>query len=180
VSAPVYESSGGLAILPLGANTLPLGASGLPFRRLALSPILHYFRLAQAHLLHLAETRVVTGKILVIDDDDSTLRSLQRLLETAGLPCAGYESAEQVLASDACDEAACVVSDQKLPGMSGLELLADMRARNVTLPFILITANDSPGVRAEASARGAMYLAKPFLGGELLDAIEAAIEGSKR
>jgi FixJ family two-component response regulator len=121
---------------------------------------------------------VVTGKIVVIEDDDSTLRALQRLLETAGLPSVGYESAEQALRSDACNDAACVVSDQKLPGMSGLELLAEMRARNVKLPFILITANDSPGVRTEASARGAMYLAKPFLGGELLDAIEAATEGS--
>jgi FixJ family two-component response regulator len=131
-------------------------------------------------VLRLAETLVVTGKVLVIDDDDSTLRALQRLLETAGLPTVGYEAAEQVLASDACDDAACVVSDQRLPGMSGLELLAEMRARNVTLPFILITANDSPGVRAEASARGAMYLTKPFSGGELLDAIEAATDGSRR
>jgi len=127
-----------------------------------------------------AETSVVAGKVLVIDDDDSTLRALRRLLETAGLPCAGYESAEQVLASDACDDAACVVSDQKLPGMSGLELLAALRARNVTSPFVLITANDSPRIRAEASARGATYLAKPFLGAELLDAVEAATEGSRR
>jgi two-component system response regulator FixJ len=127
-----------------------------------------------------AETFVVAGKVLVIDDDDSTLRALQRLLETAGLPSTGYESAEQVLASDAYDDAACVVSDQRLPGMSGLELLAALRARNVTSPFILITANDSPRVRAEAGARGATYLAKPFLGAELLDAIEAATEGSRR
>lgn len=127
-----------------------------------------------------AETFVVAGQVLVIDDDDSTLRALQRLLETAGLPSAGYESAEQVLASDAYDDAACVVSDQRLPGMSGLELLAALRARNVTSPFILITANDSPRVRAEAGARGATYLAKPFLGAELLDAIEAATEGSRR
>ena len=127
-----------------------------------------------------AETFVVAGKVLVIDDDDSTLRALQRLLETAGLPSAGYELAEQVLASDAYDDAACVVSDQRLPGMSGLELLAALRARNVTSPFILITANDLPRVRAEAGARGATYLAKPFLGAELLDAIEAATEGSRR
>jgi two-component system response regulator FixJ len=117
---------------------------------------------------------VAAGKIVVIDDDDSTLRALQRLLETAGLTSAGYESAEQVLASDAYENAACVVSDQKLPGMSGLELLAALRTRNVTSPFILITAIDSPRVRAEAGARGAMYLAKPFLGQDLLDAIRMA------
>ena len=52
-------------------------------------------------MLQSAEAPVVAGKILVIDDDDSTLRALQRLLETAGLPSAGYKSAEQVWASDA-------------------------------------------------------------------------------
>ena len=119
-------------------------------------------------------------KILVVDDDVSTLRALRRLLEEAGLPSAGYESAEQVLESKVYEDAACVVSDQKLPGISGLELLAALRARRVTSPFILITANDSPGTRAEARARGATYLAKPFLGAELLDAIEAATEGSRR
>ena len=116
----------------------------------------------------------------MIDDDDSTLRALRRLLEEAGLPSAGYESAEQVLASDDYHDATCVVSDQIMPGMSGLELLAALRARNVTSPFILITANDSPSTRAEARARGATYLAKPFLGAELLHAIEAATEGSRR
>ena len=116
----------------------------------------------------------------MIDDDDSTLRALRRLLEEAGLPSAGYDLAEQVLASDDYHDAACLVSDQKLPGMSGLELLAALRARNVTSPFILITAGDSPQVRAEASARGATYLAKPFLGPDLLDAIAAATEGSRR
>lgn len=123
---------------------------------------------------------IARRKILVIDDDDSTLRALRRLLKEAGLPSAGYESAEQVLASDDYHDATCVVSDQIMPGMSGLELLAALRARNVTSPFILITANDSPSTRAEARARGATYLAKPFLGAELLHAIEAATEGSRR
>ncbi len=127
------------------------------------------------------EAPEITGrKILVIDDDDSTLRALRRLLEEAGLPSAGYESADQILASEACEDAACVVCDQKLPGMSGLELLTALRARKMTSPFILITANDSPGVRAEASARGATYLAKPFLGPHLLDAIAAATERPRR
>jgi len=148
------------AICPSG------GSSGRQF--------LQYRRAAKAAVLRRAETPVAARKIVVIDDDDSMLRALQRLLETAGFPSAGYESAEQVLASDACDDAACVVSDQKLPGMSGLELLAAMRARNMTSPFILITANDSPRIRAEASACGAWYLAKPFLGSQLLSAIEAA------
>ena len=123
---------------------------------------------------------MVAGKILVIDDDASTLTGIQRLLGAAGLPSAGFASAEELLASAACEDAACVVGDMKLTGMSGLELLAELRSRDVKAPFILITAHDSPRIRAEALARGAGYLAKPFLGTELLDAIEAATEGSKR
>ena len=55
----------------------------------------------------------------MIEDDESTLRALQRLLEAAGLLSAGFESAEQLLASDAYKDAVCVVSDLILPGMSG-------------------------------------------------------------
>ena len=115
---------------------------------------------------------MAAGRVLVIEDDESSLRALQRLLEEAGLLSAGYELAEQFLASDVYKDAVCVVSDLKLPGMSGLDLHAALRSRDVKLPFILITANDSVGVRAEATARGVGYLAKPFLGDELLDAIE--------
>ncbi len=122
---------------------------------------------------------MVAGTILVIDDDDSTLRAMQRLLGAAGRPCAGYVSAEELLASDAWEDPACVVSDMKLTGMSGLDLLAELRSRRVKSPFVLITAHDSPRVRAEASARGAAYLAKPFLGTELLDAIDVAIERAR-
>ena len=115
---------------------------------------------------------MAAGRVLVIEDDESSLRALRRLLEAAGLLSAGYESAEQFLASDVYKDAVCVVSDLKLPGISGLDLHAALRSRDVKLPFILITANDSLGVRAEAAARGVVYLVKPFLGDELLDAIE--------
>lgn len=163
--------------MPLGADALPLEASDLHFRR---RQFLHYVRCGRGGGASPRGPPVAAGQIVVIDDDDSTLRALRRLLEEVGLPSVGYELAEQVLATDACEDAACVVSDLKLPGMSGLELLAALRSQNVTSPFILITANDSPGARAEARARGATYLAKPFLGADLLHAIEAATEGSRR
>jgi FixJ family two-component response regulator len=119
---------------------------------------------------------VIAGKVLVVDDDASMLTAMRRLLGAAGLPCAGYESAEELLANETCEGAACVVSDLRMPGISGLTLLATLRSREVATPFILITAHDSPRVRAEAAASGALYLAKPFLGSELLDAIVAATE----
>jgi FixJ family two-component response regulator len=61
--------------------------------------------------------------------------------------------------------------------MSGLELLATLRERGISLPFILITAHDSPGLRQEAMRCGAAaYLAKPFRGTTLLEAVRGAIE----
>jgi FixJ family two-component response regulator len=70
-----------------------------------------------------------------------------------------------------------VISDQRLPGMSGLELLATLRQRKISLPFILITAHDAPGLREKATSCGAAaYLAKPFRGTTLLDAVRGAIK----
>jgi FixJ family two-component response regulator len=113
--------------------------------------------------------------ILVIEDHDSTQVSIARLLRAAGMTCAEHMSAEEALADSASRNAACVISDMKLPGKSGLELLTELRARNVQCPFILITAHDSPRLRDEALRRCAAYLTKPFLGTTLLDAVKAAI-----
>jgi FixJ family two-component response regulator len=113
--------------------------------------------------------------ILVIEDDDRMRMSIARLLRAAGMKCAEHSSAEEALADGASEDAACVICDMKLPGKSGLDLLTELRARNVKAPLILITAHDSPRLRDEAGRRCAAYLTKPFLGTALLDAVRAAI-----
>ena len=125
---------------------------------------------------------VVAGqKVLIIEDDDSLRPALERLLHIAGFQVATYASAEALLAEDAAAEgAACVVSDLKLPALSGFDLLTEMRARDGWPPLILITAYDAPGLREEAARRGAAaYLAKPFRGTALLATIEAVIEPAR-
>ncbi|MFZ1640060.1 MAG: response regulator [Candidatus Contendobacter sp.] len=125
---------------------------------------------------------VVAGqKVLIIEDDDSLRPALERLLHIAGFQVATYASAEALLAEDAAAEgAACVVSDLKLPALSGFDLLTEMRARDGWPPLILITAHDAPGLREEAARRGAAaYLAKPFRGTALLETIEAVIEPAR-
>ncbi len=103
--------------------------------------------------------------------------AIKCLLDAAGVECAAYASAESMLASGRGEGAACVVSDLRLPAMSGLDLLAELRARAGGPPFILITAHDAPGLGKEAMRRGAAaYLAKPFRGTVLLDVVKAAIE----
>ena len=115
------------------------------------------------------------GRVLVVEDDDGMREAIEGLLCAAGIECAAYKSADVMLAAGAVEGAACVVSDLKLPAMSGFELLAALRVHSPALPVIVITAHDSPAVRREAERLGAnAYLAKPFAGRALLAAIESA------
>jgi len=114
-------------------------------------------------------------KVIVVEDDDSMREAIERLLGAAGIGCTAFASAEAMLADSAAGGAACVVSDFKLPSKSGLELLAELRARHSSPPLILITAHDAPGLRDEALQGGAAdYLVKPFRGTALLASIQAA------
>jgi len=108
-----------------------------------------------------------------VDDDEGMREALKHLLDAAGFQTVVYSSAEALLGDGALDGTLCIISDIRLPAMSGLELLAELRARGVCAPVIAITAHDEPGVRSEAKRRGVVtYLAKPFHGGALLAAIE--------
>jgi FixJ family two-component response regulator len=116
-------------------------------------------------------------KVLVVEDDTSMREAVERILGLAGFEPRAYASAEALLAAGTAEGAACVVSDLRLPAMSGLELLAALRARGFRAPLILITAYDEPGLAEEAMRRGAAhYLAKPFHGTELLAAVTTVIE----
>ena len=120
--------------------------------------------------------------VVVVEDDQSMREAIEDLLHAAAVDSVLYQSAEALLADGTSAEfASCVVSDLKLPGMSGLELLAALRTRGAQAPLVLITAHDSPSVRAEAARAGvAAYLAKPFLGSELLTVIRDATAPGRR
>ena len=114
------------------------------------------------------------GRVLVVDDDVGMREGIEALLGAAGIDCAAYDSAEALLDAGVAETSICVISDLKLPAMSGLELLARLRKRGPRPPVILITAHDAEAVRLEAYRLGACaYLAKPFSGAALLHAIEA-------
>jgi FixJ family two-component response regulator len=113
------------------------------------------------------------GKVLVVEDDQGMREAIETLLDAAGIESASYASAEALLAGSAVDDALCIISDIKLPAMSGLDLLTALRARERSPPVIVITAHDCASVRADAARHGAAaYLAKPFLGTALLAAID--------
>jgi two-component system response regulator FixJ len=124
-------------------------------------------------------THTSTGPVLVVDDDDSMRQAIQRLLDAAGMKNEAYATAEELLAAGPTAGVVCIVSDFKLPGMSGLDLLTELRKRGPRPPIIVVTAHDAPDLRDEAMRRGASaYLSKPFRGGDLLAAIEAAAVSS--
>ena len=119
------------------------------------------------------------GTVLVVEDDDSMREAIERLLNAAGFGCAAYASADALLAHGVDEDSVCVISDLRLPGMSGLELLEMLRERKSSMPFILITAHDTPGLREKAASCGAAaYLSKPFRGTTLLDAVRAATKAT--
>jgi two-component system response regulator FixJ len=121
------------------------------------------------------------GRVLVVDDDESMREAIESLLDVAGFESTVYDSAEDLLAADGVEDALCVISDIKLPAMSGMELLTKLRARAARPPVIIITAHDAPGVHDDAMRRGAAaYLAKPFPGSALLGAIARASEPGTR
>ena len=111
--------------------------------------------------------------VLVVEDDEGMREAIETLLDAAGMSATAYASAEALLADDAVGDALCVITDVKLPAMSGLELLTHLRTRNPHTRVIVITAHDSPGMRKEVARLGAAaYLPKPFEGNALLLAIK--------
>ena len=120
---------------------------------------------------------MVSSPVIAIVDDDPGIRgSLDSLLRSAGMIGIAFPDAEALLAFDGRDNLACVVTDLHMPGMTGLELQAEMRHRGWHLPVIVMTAFPTKASRAQAMDGGACaFLTKPIDPDALLDAIEAAI-----
>jgi FixJ family two-component response regulator len=118
-----------------------------------------------------------TKLVVVVDDDDSMRSAVQDLLEAVGLPATGFASAEEFLRSGKQHEAACLIADIRMPGMSGLELQAQLNAERCRIPIIFITAHGDEKMRLQARREGAVeFLSKPFDNEVLLDGVRAALE----
>jgi FixJ family two-component response regulator len=110
--------------------------------------------------------------VAVVDDDEHFCRSLSRLLRAAGMQPIMYDSAEAFLADTKHPQFDCLVLDIQLGGMSGIELGQRLVAEGRHAPFICITAQDDPEVRAGAEAAGcAAFFRKTESGATVLDAI---------
>jgi two-component system response regulator FixJ len=112
----------------------------------------------------------------VIDDDQAMRESLDFLFDTAGLPVRTYESAVAFLGGGIEGYAGCVVTDVRMPEMSGLELLNELRNRGAALPVIVITGHGDVPLAIEAMKAGAKdFLEKPFDDERLLGIVRTAL-----
>jgi FixJ family two-component response regulator len=119
-----------------------------------------------------------THKVVAIVDDDEAVRvALEGLLRSAGLTARAFESAEEFIGSGQQHQAACLIADIRMPGMSGLELQAKLNAEACRIPIIFITAHGDAKMRMQALRAGAVeFMAKPFDDEALLESVRAALE----
>jgi FixJ family two-component response regulator len=117
-----------------------------------------------------------THVIAIVDDDESVQSALQDLIEANGFSARCFGSAEEFLESGLQRTIACLITDIRMPGMSGLELQAKLKADLCNTPIIFITAHGDERVRIQAMREGGVeFLMKPFDGDVLLKRVRAAV-----
>jgi two-component system response regulator AauR len=115
--------------------------------------------------------------VLIVEDDPHVLLGCQQALALEDIPSQGVASAEAALACIGDDFAGIVVSDIRLPGMDGLELLSQLKARDPSLPVVLITGHGDISMAVGAMRRGAYdFMEKPFSPERLVDVVRRALE----
>jgi FixJ family two-component response regulator len=121
--------------------------------------------------------RAMTARIAIIDDDAGVRESTRQLLRSQGYLTLAFASAEDFLKSGEVAEASCVVTDVRMPGMSGVALQAWLKAQGSTIPMIFVTAFPEPKIQEQVLAAGALaYLAKPYQAASLINCIESVLK----
>jgi FixJ family two-component response regulator len=115
--------------------------------------------------------------VALVEDDDSYRVAVQRLLKSAGFSVQSFATAEDFLRSGRQHETGCLITDIRMPGMSGLDLQAKLNADHCLIPTIFITAHGDEDMRLQAMRGGAVkFMVKPFDGEILLESVRAAFE----
>jgi len=112
----------------------------------------------------------------VIDDDEAMRQSLAFLLEAVGMEVQTYESAVAFLKVAPTVKSGCVITDVRMPGLSGVDLLRQLRERKLGIPVIVITGHGDVPLAVEAMKIGALdFLEKPFDDEALLASVRSAL-----
>lgn len=115
--------------------------------------------------------------VAVIEDDESYRAAVQRLLKSAGFAVQSFDSAEAFLDSGHQHKTGCLITDIRMPGMSGLELQSKLNSDHCLIPTIFITAHGDEKIRLQAMRGGAVkFLTKPFDSENLLESVRIALK----
>jgi FixJ family two-component response regulator len=118
-----------------------------------------------------------TKMVAIVDDDDLMRSALEGLLKAVGLPAQTFASAEEFLKSGQQHQARCLITDIRMPGMSGLELQSHLNIERCRIPIIFLTAHGDEKMRMQALRAGAVeFMAKPFDDEALVESVRAALE----
>ena len=121
-----------------------------------------------------------SGKISIVDDDESIRRATSGLLRSVGYQVEAFASAELFLEADALRETDCLVLDVRMPGIDGLELQRRLNAAKSHVPVIFVTAHDDKSHRTAATDAGAVnFFHKPFEANAFVAAIQAALQSRR-
>src|ERR1700752_3800125 len=116
------------------------------------------------------------GKVYVVDDDEAMRHSLEFLLGSADFDVTLFDSAQAFLAALSALEFGCVVSDVRLPGIDGLEMLRGLEAQHCRFPVIIMTGHGDVPLAVEAMKLGAVdFLEKPFDDNLLISMVESGL-----
>ncbi|MEE1613298.1 response regulator FixJ [Microvirga sp. CF3016] len=117
----------------------------------------------------------------VVDDDVAVRKSLEFLLASEGLPVRLHESALAFLDDAVGIEAGCIVTDVRMPGIDGIELIRRLKVRGITLPVVVMTGHADVPMAVEAMKEGAVdFLEKPFGDEAFLAAVRSALARQER
>ena len=119
--------------------------------------------------------------VFIVDDDRSVRESIRDLLESVGLHCEDFSSAQDFLRCEREDRSSCLILDVRLPGISGLDLQHELKKATVSIPIIFITAHADIPMTVRAMKSGAVeFLTKPFREQDLLDAVRRSLDRDGR
>jgi two-component system, LuxR family, response regulator FixJ len=114
------------------------------------------------------------GVVVIVDDDPAVCNALKFSLEIEGFDVRLYENGAQLLNDDAMADCSCLVVDERMPGIGGIDLIVELRQRNFASPTILMTSAPNTALARRAATINVPIVEKPLLTDALLDLIRSA------